>query len=250
MQPEPKKHVSHAIAWSLIALFAGSLAFGIWMYSNQIDTIYTGSTTISVTHKKTAATKPTTATSGTTVTDTTADWQIYTNATYGFSFKYPKDWLTYQEDKTNGSVKVASTATINNINVYNAQKHTEAEITAYMMTQDMVNVSYGRMNCTGTDSNLTCVNSADVADYLKSFTGTTSFDSSKVENFLTSGNLKGYLYDAKKVGNQEFNEKVIAFQSSNRVTVITMISDYTTTEITTAEDQHLQDIARTFQFTK
>lgn len=98
MEQTPKKHVSHVIAWSLIALFAGSLAFGIWMYSNQIDTIYAGSVNLSVTHKKTAATTGTTtattgATTGTTTTDNTADWKTYTDTTYGYSVKYPSNWV-------------------------------------------------------------------------------------------------------------------------------------------------------------
>lgn len=109
MQPEPKKHVSHVIAWSLIALFAGSLAFGIWMYSNQIDTIYSGSVNLSVTHKKTTA-KPTTATTGTTTTGTTAtsataEWKTYTNTKYSYSVKYPNDWeYTEQFLESKGTV--------------------------------------------------------------------------------------------------------------------------------------------------
>lgn len=91
MQPEPKKHVSHTIAWSLIALLAGSLAFGIWMYFSQISDIYDSTVAGSISHKKTTTTKPTTTTK-TTTTDATADWKTYTNDTYGFSFKYPKDW--------------------------------------------------------------------------------------------------------------------------------------------------------------
>lgn len=105
MQPEPKKHVSHAIAWSLIALLAGSLAFGIWMYSNQIDTIYTGSTTISVTHKKTAA-KPTTATTGIATTDKSAE-DVYINSEFGFSFTLPSDYAVIEEYGCEGNCGVS-----------------------------------------------------------------------------------------------------------------------------------------------
>ena len=35
----------------------------------------------------------------TTTADETKDWNTYTNDTYGFSFKYPKDWKT-QDDKS------------------------------------------------------------------------------------------------------------------------------------------------------
>lgn len=34
-----------------------------------------------------------TADTATTTTDPTADWKTYSNTTYGFSFKYPTDWL-------------------------------------------------------------------------------------------------------------------------------------------------------------
>lgn len=33
-----------------------------------------------------------------TTTDKTAGWQTYENKTYGFSFKYPKDWIAEDED--------------------------------------------------------------------------------------------------------------------------------------------------------
>lgn len=95
MQQEPKKHVSHAIAWSLIALFAGSLAFGIWVYFSQISDIYDNSFTISISHKKATSTKPTTTTTGTTTTDATADWKTYTNDTYGFGLTFGDIWKGY-----------------------------------------------------------------------------------------------------------------------------------------------------------
>lgn len=107
MQPEPKKHVSHAIAWSLIALLAGSLAFGIWAYFNQISDIYDNSLTISISHKKTTSTKPTTTTA-TATTDATADWKTYTNDNYGFSFKYPEDWTKNEVNTKQDSVKIAT----------------------------------------------------------------------------------------------------------------------------------------------
>ena len=94
MEPTSKKHVSHAIAWSLIALLAGSLAFGIWTYFSQISDIYDNSLTISFSHKKTT-TKPTTAT--TTTADATADWKTYTNTKYKYSIKLPQDYGTLAE---------------------------------------------------------------------------------------------------------------------------------------------------------
>lgn len=102
MPQEPKKHVSHAIAWSLIALFAGSLAFGIWTYYSQISDIYDNSFNISISHKKTTTTEITTM-AKTTTNSATADWKIYTNDTYGFSFKYPEDWTSTKSEGTTES---------------------------------------------------------------------------------------------------------------------------------------------------
>ena len=108
MEPTPKKHVSHAIAWSLIALLAGSLAFGIWTYFSQISDIYDNSLTISFSHKKTTTPATTTTTTSTTATtDATADWKTYTNSRVKYSFKYPLTGLTLVLDET---IKYPSTS--------------------------------------------------------------------------------------------------------------------------------------------
>jgi len=44
--------------------------------------------------KKNQTTTTTTQTNGSTATDETANWLTYTNKTYGYSIKYPKDWKT------------------------------------------------------------------------------------------------------------------------------------------------------------
>jgi len=93
MQPEPKKHVSHAIAWSIIILLSGSLAIGIWVYVNQISSIYDDTVIYSIPHNKTSS-KPTTA------TGPIVDWETYTNDTYGFSFEYPSEWATTKAEST------------------------------------------------------------------------------------------------------------------------------------------------------
>lgn len=46
--------------------------------------------------------------SSTTTTDETANWKTYTNATYGFSFKYPSDWS--KEEFGNNSQVIVSSA--------------------------------------------------------------------------------------------------------------------------------------------
>lgn len=105
MQPEPKKHISHAIAWSLIALVVGLVTFGTWIYFNQISDIYDNTLTISISHKKTV-TKPTTATTGSTATaNATADWKTYEIEKLGLSFKYPKAWGTASVDNSKAKVE-------------------------------------------------------------------------------------------------------------------------------------------------
>ena len=34
------------------------------------------------------------------ITDSTANWKIYANTTYGFEFKYPKEWIIFQNDES------------------------------------------------------------------------------------------------------------------------------------------------------
>ncbi len=40
-----------------------------------------------------------------TTTDETADWETYTNEEYGFSFKYPADWLVRNLTETNSQIE-------------------------------------------------------------------------------------------------------------------------------------------------
>jgi len=46
-----------------------------------------------------------TKTPATTTSDETADWKTYTNAQYGFEFKYPKDWELNEKDGTIDLIK-------------------------------------------------------------------------------------------------------------------------------------------------
>ena len=46
------------------------------------------------------STTTTTSTTATTKTDETADWKTYANTTYGFSFKYPNNWILETTNET------------------------------------------------------------------------------------------------------------------------------------------------------
>lgn len=174
MQPEPKKHVSHAIAWSLIALLAGSLAFGIWAYFNQISDIYDNSFTISVTHKKTAATKPTTATTGTTIaTDATADWKTYADTTYGYSVKYPSNWVV-----NNSNLKLiefrekGKTYSIEATDIYaiaiSIDEKAQTKTALELANERKSNITVG--TATVTETTIDSVKAAQIEDYLQKST--------------------------------------------------------------------------------
>lgn len=69
-----QKHLSPYIAWSLVALFAGALAFVTWYYYDQVSTAYDNSVTffgVNVHKKTTTTTTPSTTTSTSTTSTTT-----------------------------------------------------------------------------------------------------------------------------------------------------------------------------------
>ncbi len=91
MSSQLKKHLSPWIAWSLVALFAGISVFSTWYYYFEASNTYDDSATffgLNVSKNKT-----TTAPSTIASTSATADWKTYTNNSYRYTFKYPKDWI-------------------------------------------------------------------------------------------------------------------------------------------------------------
>lgn len=59
-------------------------------------------------------------------TDETADWETYTNSTYGFSFKYPK---SYSIQNSSGSTDIVSIYSPSNTNVEDVDN---AQLVAYL----------------------------------------------------------------------------------------------------------------------
>jgi len=88
-----KKEIKSSTAWIIVAaavvlLFGGALSWAYYNEPNDYD--YSNGGTLA--RQKTEV-------------DETADWKTYTNDTYGYSGKYPKDWTF--DDKTNASSKIA-----------------------------------------------------------------------------------------------------------------------------------------------
>ena len=97
-----------AIIIILIVALLGTLGFVYWQNYMQPKNIDTSQKT-PVENKDNNIITPV-------VADPIADWKTYTNAQYGFSFKYPVDW-TVQESPTEKSNKIATpTPTIEVIN--------------------------------------------------------------------------------------------------------------------------------------
>lgn len=135
MEEKPKKYISSWIAWSIIALAVGITGFASWYQWNQIDTI-TSSMSISVVKKS-----ATTAKTATDVANT--DWKTYTNDTYGFSFKYPKDWVVSEipaSATSNPGVALASPATVSNRSQWEAPQNDINITYAATVATDVVNV--------------------------------------------------------------------------------------------------------------
>lgn len=89
------RHISNIIAWSLVALFAGTTAIANWYYYQAVKLEIEGITFYGyhLHHNKTTSTNLTSVVS-------TSDWKTYTNNTYRFSIKYPANW--YVTENTDG----------------------------------------------------------------------------------------------------------------------------------------------------
>lgn len=78
--------------WILIVLGVVVIAGGFFTYWNVYRN--RGAVTLNVSPTPTVSTaKKSPSASPTTSPSIPADWQTYTNSEYGFSFKYPKDWI-------------------------------------------------------------------------------------------------------------------------------------------------------------
>lgn len=77
----------------------------------------------------------TTSASTTASTVSTADWKTYTNSEYGFSFKYPKDWIIEEGASTNDPRRIASVKS----NEPNKNKVWPGETTIYYYDQMIIN---------------------------------------------------------------------------------------------------------------
>lgn len=243
MQPEPKKHVSHWIAWSFIALAVGLVAYGTWVYFDQIATIYDNTVIVRV-HKKTTTTKPT-ATA--TTTDATADWQTYANATYGFSFKYPKDWSV--TNKTGG--KDASEITENRVRAGLQKSLDDVRNQGFVISAGF----YGDRLCTslsdGVYSEL-CPGFTSEAMNKKIAGYPSSYTNMKVQTQTIGDSIQGYIITGKlqvdgadsAVTPGDYDYKEIIFKNNTG-------QYYSIATITNSFSKNIWDgIVNTFQFTK
>jgi len=97
--------VSKGLLITFIIVILIGAAFATWYFlMGPGKKVATSTTTATTTPAATTTTTTTPSTTTTTTTPTaTADWQTYTNDTYGFSFKYPKDY-SVTEDQKSGTV--------------------------------------------------------------------------------------------------------------------------------------------------
>ena len=89
-----------AIIIVLIVALLGTLGFVYWQNFMQTKTSNTAQKTPTE-NKDSNVIAPVTKTPA--VADPMADWKTYTNAQYGFSFKYPVDWTVQESPTENGN---------------------------------------------------------------------------------------------------------------------------------------------------
>lgn len=222
MEPTPKPHVSHWIAWSVIILVVGVAGFFGWRYFDEITTIYDNTFVASIRSYKKTTTTPAT----TTTTDATADWKTYTNDTYKFSFKYPKDWesttfFNYPGD-TNSIINLVTSALAQQIK--NKTSDQILEITPTL------NLKYYASSKDLPDNNNQKSNSATLLDYLKNQTNVVTSYSAK-----QYGDIKGYQAEQTNIGGISY----YYFEHSGNVFLISHEAP-----------KDIENIVKSFTFTK
>ncbi len=82
------------LLWTLLGVILIGGGFTYWYISDG-----KGSTTTTTSPTPTLSTAKKSPSVSPSTTADTADWKTYTNNTYGFSFKYPKDWKTTEKEE-------------------------------------------------------------------------------------------------------------------------------------------------------
>ncbi|TSC93708.1 MAG: hypothetical protein CEN91_145 [Candidatus Berkelbacteria bacterium Licking1014_85] len=83
----------------VVVALVGLLGYALGTRQNVTETTAT-TTALSTSAKTSTISTGSLITTSTTAVDPTADWKTYTNTTYEFSFKYPKDWKLIDLAKT------------------------------------------------------------------------------------------------------------------------------------------------------
>jgi len=102
MKPSHHRIIPNWLLLICAIVIVSALGYLVWFYCVKSESITTPTPTATTTN-----TNANTNTSNTNST-ATADWKTYTNSTYGYSIKYPKDWTVSQvttADATTDAVK-------------------------------------------------------------------------------------------------------------------------------------------------
>lgn len=108
MNQQPKTQPWLWIILAAVVIIGGGLTYWYVTSNNSSDITAAPSPTLTKTSSPTNS------------ANQTADWKTYTNNTYGFSFKYPKDWYIDEMVSANGIAVIANYPNANELNKENS----------------------------------------------------------------------------------------------------------------------------------
>lgn len=205
-------HLETINAFSILAVIVAILGYGIYWFLGAQD--YNEDYSTKLNFKKT--------TSSSVSTDETKDWKTYTSVKYGFSIKYPSEWVVSENVPSSGSNYVGSNVFSNDNVVFDNQSK------SYAISLNMDEI-FGRG---GTCVKKNIVYSTEIVANKLVLSDKTETDNSlnTGENLMCdSANLSGYSISTKPKtgeGYQTQNSHNYFLHSES-----TSVSDLVTTEV-------------------
>jgi hypothetical protein len=229
--------------WIVLISFlitAGIVGGGTYYYLNKKATTEKNSlqaqindlnTKVADTEKSLADAQVATPSTTQTVTEATATWKIYTNSTYKFSFKYPSDWKISEVNENYGDARVYLIS-LNFVNGSATQTNYIVEVfrDGSPTATQFVNNYYGGLE--GGPSYIT---------------NSTTNGLPTIKFFMEKAHIGGPAGSAYILFKNDSTSTVVSVSTSGRTASSGSAANFYNT---IKNDQNLNQIASTFQFTK